>query len=141
MLNSSIGVFQNKKEKFDIISASGVFFHLEELHSATKAVKSLLKDDGIFVDQFIYLKEMVDNLRRSTRFTMSILSIGLFSTLEHLLKMHGLEIFRKRNLSMAGLVSLMFATGRSTKGCVDLTNFLRMNGLMDFLMWSVMTDL
>jgi SAM-dependent methyltransferase len=48
--------------KFDVINASGVFFHLEELHSATRGIKVALKDDGVFVIQFLYMKSIVDNL-------------------------------------------------------------------------------
>ena len=95
------GYSRTKKEKFDIISASGVFFHLEELHSATKAVKSLLKDDGIFVVQFIYLKEMVDNLAFDQIYHEHLVYY-LFSTLEHLLKMHGLEIFHAKTKPIHG---------------------------------------
>ena len=47
----------NKKFNF----ASGIFFHLEELHSVTKGVKNALDQNGVFVVQFIYLKKMIEN--------------------------------------------------------------------------------
>ena len=46
------------KSKFDFINASGIFFHLEELHSFTKGVKYLLKKKGGFYNTiFIYEKK------------------------------------------------------------------------------------
>ena len=45
--------------KFEIINASGVFFHLEELHSVTDGIRVSLADDGVFVIQFLYMKRIV----------------------------------------------------------------------------------
>jgi hypothetical protein len=47
--------------KAKIISAAGVFFHLEELHSVCEGIEELLDDDGIFVVQFIYLVDMLEH--------------------------------------------------------------------------------
>jgi len=47
--------------KAKLINASGVFFHLEELHSVCRGIKQLLDDEGVFVVQFMYLKDIVDN--------------------------------------------------------------------------------
>ena len=47
------------KKEFDVIHASGVFFHVEELLSITKGIKILLKTKGILVIQFIYLNELI----------------------------------------------------------------------------------
>jgi hypothetical protein len=43
------------------IHGSGVFFHLEELHSVFAGIKLLLDRDGILVAEFIYLPDMVRN--------------------------------------------------------------------------------
>ena len=46
--------------KTSIISAAGVFFHLEELHSVVKGIKKLLTDKGVFVIQATYLPSMIE---------------------------------------------------------------------------------
>jgi len=46
---------------YDVINASGVFFHLEELHSVSEAIKQLLKRQGVFVVQFLYMKRIMEN--------------------------------------------------------------------------------
>ena len=47
--------------QFDVINASGVFFHLEELHSVTEAIKAALKPQGAFIVQFLYMKRIMEN--------------------------------------------------------------------------------
>ena len=43
-----------------VIHGSGVFFHLEELHSAFAGIKELLHPDGMIVAEFIYLPTMIE---------------------------------------------------------------------------------
>ena len=78
--------------KFDIINASGVFFHLEELHSVTKGIKFALKDDGVFVVQFLYMRRIVENMAFDQIYHEHLLYYNL-KNLETLLNMYGLEIF------------------------------------------------
>ena len=47
--------------QFHVINAAGVFFHLEELHSVTDGIRLALREDGVFVVQFLYMKRIVDN--------------------------------------------------------------------------------
>ena len=49
-------------QKFGIINASGVFFHLEELHSVTAAIKQSLTQDGVFVVQFLYVPSIFKSI-------------------------------------------------------------------------------
>lgn len=44
-----------------VIHGSGIFFHLEELHSVFFGIKKILHPEGIVVAEFIYLPEMVKN--------------------------------------------------------------------------------
>jgi hypothetical protein len=45
--------------EFDCIHASGFFFHLQDLKSVTKGIKHLLASDGIFIIEFLYMKNIV----------------------------------------------------------------------------------
>jgi SAM-dependent methyltransferase len=83
---------RNLGRKFDIINASGVFFHLEELHSATRGIKCALKDDGVFVIQFLYMKSIVENLAFDQIYHEHLLYYTL-KTVERLLNRHGLTGF------------------------------------------------
>jgi 2-polyprenyl-3-methyl-5-hydroxy-6-metoxy-1,4-benzoquinol methylase len=79
-------------KKFDFINASGVFFHLEELHSVTKGVEYLLKEDGVFIIQFLYMKSIIENTAFDQIYHEHLLYYNL-KTLNNLLKIYGLEIF------------------------------------------------
>ena len=79
-------------EKFDFINASGVFFHLEELHSFTRGVTNLLSNDGIFIVQFLYMKSIMENTAFDQIYHEHLLYYNL-STLNYLLNKYDLEIF------------------------------------------------
>lgn len=79
-------------KKFDIINASGVFFHLEELHSVCEAIREGLKQNGVFVVQFLYMKSIMENLAFDQIYHEHLLYYTL-ATIERLLNRHGLEMF------------------------------------------------
>jgi SAM-dependent methyltransferase len=79
-------------KKFDVINASGIFFHLEELHSVSEAISEALKDDGVFVVQFIYMKNVIENLAFDQIYHEHLLYYTL-ETLENLLNRHSLSLF------------------------------------------------
>jgi len=79
-------------QKFDFINASGVFFHLEELHSATRGIKYNLNDKGIFIIQFLYMSQIMKNVAFDQIYHEHLLYYNL-KTLQNLLNMHNLEIF------------------------------------------------
>lgn len=94
----TLNQFFNKKtilelgKKFDIINAAGVFFHLEELHSVTEGIKIGLKEDGVFVVQFLYMKSIMENDAFDQIYHEHLLYYTL-QTLQVLLSVHRLELF------------------------------------------------
>jgi hypothetical protein len=82
-----------------LVTAAGVFFYLEELHSVTRGVEALLADDGVFVVQAIYLGGMVENTAFDQIYHEHLCYYTLRS-LSALLERHGLEVFE------AGLVPI-----------------------------------
>jgi SAM-dependent methyltransferase len=95
---STLNVFFNETvanqlaRRFDVINAAGVFFHLEELHSVTEGVRLALADDGVFVVQALYMRNIVRNLAFDQIYHEHLLYYTA-STLSRLLARHGLEIF------------------------------------------------
>jgi hypothetical protein len=75
-----------------VINASGVFFHLEELHSVTDGIRECLKDDGVFVVQFLYMKQIIENLAFDQIYHEHLLYYNL-ETIQKLLHRHSLEMF------------------------------------------------
>lgn len=78
--------------KYDVFNAAGVFFHLEELHSVTSAIKFGLSDDGIFVVQFLYMKSIMENNAFDQIYHEHLLYYTL-ETINVLLRKHNLEMF------------------------------------------------
>lgn len=75
-----------------LVTAAGVFFHLEELHSATEGAALLCEAGATFCVQAIYLGEMLsknhfDNIYHEHLTYWSLTSIS------RLLDLHGLEVF------------------------------------------------
>lgn len=79
-------------QTFDVINASGVFFHLEELHSVTQAIKRSLNKEGVFVVQFLYMKSIMENVAFDQIYHEHLLYYTL-KTINRLLERHGLELF------------------------------------------------
>ena len=84
-----------------LVTAAGVFFHLEELHSVIRGVKALLADDGVFVVQAIYLGGMIDNLAFDQVYHEHLVYYTLRS-IESLFARHGLEVFDARLVPIHG---------------------------------------
>lgn len=79
-------------QKFSVINAAGVFFHLEELHSVCEAIKIGLDKDGVFVVQFLYMKSIMENNAFDQIYHEHLLYYTLKS-IQRLLSRHDLEMF------------------------------------------------
>jgi len=100
--------------KFDVINAAGVFFHLEELHSVTEGIRESLKEDGVFVVQFLYMKRIMENMAFDQIYHEHLLYYNL-NTLEKLLGRHGLEIFDAYLAPIHGGQMIAFVTHRGKR--------------------------
>jgi SAM-dependent methyltransferase len=78
--------------KFRVVSASGVFFHLEDLHGATDGIREILREDGVFVVQFLYMKRIVKNCAFDQIYHEHLLYYNL-KNIETLLNRHDLQMF------------------------------------------------
>jgi len=78
--------------KFSVFNAAGVFFHLEELHSVTDAIKLGLEEEGVFVVQFLYMKSIMENNAFDQIYHEHLLYYTL-ETIQKLLRQHDLEMF------------------------------------------------
>jgi predicted rRNA methylase YqxC with S4 and FtsJ domains len=91
----------SEKGHAKVIHGSGVFFHLEELHSVFDGIQLLLAPNGMVVAEFIYLPSMIENGAFDQIYHEHLLyyTIRSFNTL---LKKHGLEIHDAEILPIHG---------------------------------------
>ena len=75
-----------------LYNASGVFFHLEELHSVIDGIKYSLRDDGVLIVQFMYAGTMIEKLNFDTIYHEHLCYYTLHS-LNNLLEPYDLKIF------------------------------------------------
>ena len=116
---------QSLERQFHAINAAGVFFHLEELHSVTEGIRESLREDGVFVVQFLYMKRIVENVAFDQIYHEHLLYYNL-RTLERLLGRHGLAIFDAYLSPIHGGSMIAFVTheGRRVPPSVRLQEFL-----------------
>ncbi|MHB9023852.1 MAG: methyltransferase domain-containing protein [Armatimonadota bacterium] len=100
--------------RFHAINAAGVFFHLEELHSVTDGIREALREDGVFVVQFLYMKRIVENMAFDQIYHEHLLYYNL-QTIETLLQRHGLALFDAYLSPIHGGSIMGFVTHRGTR--------------------------
>jgi hypothetical protein len=90
--NEDLIINEGLENKVKLINASGVFFHLEELHSVIKGIKKALVNDGVFVVQFMYAGTMVEKLNFDGIYHEHLCYYTIQS-LKNLLEPYGFKIF------------------------------------------------
>ena len=83
---------EQSEGKASVISAANVFYHVEELHSVVKGVKSLLANKGVFVVQASYLPNLIDTKAFDIMYHEHLLYYRM-ENLQTLLSLHDLEVF------------------------------------------------
>jgi SAM-dependent methyltransferase len=117
-------------QRFHVINASGVFFHLEELHSVTEGIRHALRDEGVFVVQFLYMKQIIENLAFDQIYHEHLLYYNL-QTIEVLLNQHGLTMFDAYLSPIHGGSIVGFVTHYGKKEPSDRLQALRKSELIE----------
>jgi len=120
----NLNTVRRLNRKFHIINAAGVFFHLEELHSVTEGIREALRDDGVFVVQFLYMKRIVENLAFDQIYHEHLLYYNL-QNIETLLNRHGLTLFDAYLAPIHGGSIIGFATHAGKQPPSDRLQALR----------------
>jgi nucleoside-diphosphate-sugar epimerase/dTDP-4-dehydrorhamnose 3,5-epimerase-like enzyme/SAM-dependent methyltransferase len=97
----TVGEIIRNKGKADLITATNVFAHVKDIKKVTENVKSLLKDDGIFIVEAQYLLDTIrgltfDNIYHEHVSYFSILSLNEF------FKRNDMEIFKVERFNVHG---------------------------------------
>ena len=75
-----------------IITATNVFAHVDDVHEFVKAVGTCLDDKGIFVIEYPYVLDFIENNEFDTAYHEHLSYIGVTPT-DHLMKMYGMKVF------------------------------------------------
>lgn len=130
-------------EKFSIINASGVFFHLEELHSVTSAIKKGLVQEGIFIVQFLYINNIFENIAFDQIYHEHLLYYSLKS-LSNLINQYELEIFDAKLADVHGGQMIAFICHKGyrekTKRFFEYINAENINNCNSFAKHKVFSE-
>lgn len=80
-----------EKGHANLVTAAGVFFHLEELHSVTEGIAELIGENGVLCVQAIYLGQML-KIGAFDQIYHEHLTYWTLRSIEALLKQYGLEV-------------------------------------------------
>lgn len=126
----SLDVARELRKRFHVVNAAGVFFHLEELHSVTDGIREVLRSDGVFVVQFLYMKSIVANVAFDQIYHEHLLYYTL-KTIEALLNRHGLAMFDAYLASIHGGSIIAFASHEGARKPSDRLEKMRRAELSD----------
>ncbi|MDP3725363.1 MAG: glycosyltransferase [Nanoarchaeota archaeon] len=81
-----------------IVTATNVFAHMDNVNEVVESILAILKDDGLFISESIYLPELIRLNQFDTVYHEHLRHYSLHS-LGYLLEMHGLEIIHAKKIS------------------------------------------
>ncbi len=87
--------------KAKIITATNVFAHVKELDSFMKGIKTLLADDGVFVEESHYLLDMIQKMEYDSIYLEHLRYYSL-KPLIKLFELYGMQVFDAERISTHG---------------------------------------
>ncbi|MDX2227617.1 MAG: class I SAM-dependent methyltransferase [Verrucomicrobiae bacterium] len=97
--------------KAQIVTATNVFAHIENIHEIVASILAMLDEGGIFISESHYLLPLVDTLQYDTIYHEHLRYYSVES-LQYLLEMHGLEIIHVKPIPTHGGSIRVYASRR-----------------------------
>lgn len=95
----------------DVIHANNVLAHVADTNAFVRGIATLLKDDGIAVIEFPYLKDLVDHVEFDTIYHEHLCYFSI-TAVDQLLRRHGLYLNDVRRLPIHGGSLRLYAEKR-----------------------------
>ena len=92
---------ENEFGKMDVVMANNAYAHISDIQGTTKAVKNILKKDGIFIFEVHYLGEVIDHLQYDMVYHEHIYYYSLLSAIEHF-KRYEMKVFDIKKIPIHG---------------------------------------
>ncbi|MBU89927.1 SAM-dependent methyltransferase [Candidatus Woesearchaeota archaeon] len=99
--NDAVKRVIGKKGHADVVTANNVFAHIDDIDNVTDNVKTLLKEDGIFVIEVQYLVDTMEKMTFDNVYHEH-LSYYTLTSLSYFFKKHRMEIFDVQRVDSHG---------------------------------------
>ena len=96
-----------------IITATNVFAHIEDIHDIVEGVLTLLDEGGIFISESHYFASLLETLQYDTIYHEHLRYYSVTS-LKHLLELHGLEVIYAKRIPTHGGSVRVYAARKGT---------------------------
>jgi hypothetical protein len=107
-----------------IITATNVFAHIEDIHDIVEGVLTLLDDEGIFITESHYFLSLLETLQYDTIYHEHLRYYSLTS-LKNLLEIHGLEVIHAKRIPTHGGSIRVYASRKGSRPIqADVTRIL-----------------
>lgn len=99
--------------KAQVVTATNVFAHIENINEIVENILQLLQDNGVFISESHYLLPLIETLQYDTIYHEHLRYYSLHS-LQYLLGRHGLEIIHAKRIPTHGGSIRVYAARRGT---------------------------
>jgi len=100
--------------KAQIITATNVFAHIENVHDIVEAMLTLLDGEGIFISESHYFLSLLETLQYDTIYHEHLRYYSVTS-LKHLLEMHGMEVIHAKRIPSHGGSIRVYSARKGTR--------------------------
>lgn len=101
-----------------LVTATNVFAHMEDIHGVLDGILKLLSEDGVFISESHYVLELVKTVQYDTIYHEHLRYYSLHS-LKYLLNMHGLEVIHVKPIPTHGGSIRVYAARRGKHAVRD----------------------
>jgi len=112
--SKAVGKTIREKGRANVITATNVFAHMENIHDVVKNILRLLAPDGVFISESHYLFSLIKTLQYDTIYHEHMRYYSLHS-LKYLLEMHGLSVFHAKKIPSHGGSIRVYAARKGQK--------------------------
>lgn len=134
----------SRKGHADVVTATNVFAHINDIDAVATDVKALLKTEGIFVIEIQYIVDMIEKMTFDNIYHEHV-SFYSLTSLDYFFRKHGMQIFNvERNDSHGGtLRAFMKKSGSGHKispSVKELLDYEENIGIKDFKIYKDFAD-
>ena len=90
-----------RKGEADAVTAANVFAHIDDIDSVAENVKSLLKDEGVYIIEIQYFVDTIKKMNFDNVYHEHM-SYYTLTSLDYFFRKHGMEIFNVQKVSTHG---------------------------------------